>query len=824
MDPVLCTKAILQLFDTYAKNLRAAQAKLQERMPWGVPIKSGQHQSRTIDMKRRGQESQYMLLSDSEEDEDKSDKSKTDHIDAGKCQERKNESETTGRRRRARNVSNGDANTSAGTQPYDPFDFEDRNRNQNSDDFDDKDFLPDVSVRLSKQRGRQNNPVDSRSNKGSVARVNGKDEIKKARGRPKRVKGKILVEDTQKDLYDISSDEDVKGGKENVQVVVEESQLSDTENMTNTENKQLRNNVKQRVKSKTDMQSLLNQQKETYCDSTKTDIDANKRERNTNTTSENRSNPNLNPKLKSNCKGQRKKRDPLVEDTQDMDSDMQKTEDAKIATKSVRGKRKSFQLKSDSEEENSIPETQEMDLSPDITVIEKKTSDIEEETDQKDKGIFVSTIGSVFNKIKDYISPKAKVKDDAESSQHLDDEESQSPIIKKRRRLYKDPDSKFDKAPKEINKKIDFQDVRETNGNIRGKRGAANIENEKMNDLNSGKGAERLMSRPLSKESNTSDEVSITASQGSSTFLDEQGDLYCTQINEKPDEYRQTRLQRTNKAAIHSEKSHANFDDIRQNNGANVLRVKSVKKDYSGRKAYSKKPGIITLQSESIENFFPKAAQKKVVISCDSDSDDPESPIRPSRTGHNDNTNSSGKHKISQQLDDENPVNGLNEKSKVSRKNITTVPRIKVPRTDNSVAETHNLVTENGPVKPSHFIDRLNASCKESSQCFGGARPKVARTRKVSETITSGELEETNTRLNRKKPTEWVTEHFNIDQTEAELDGSLKKMVNIILQLSVYPYLRLVPYCWTLANSADSDKMLQNASSDQGLHCLLSKH
>ena len=840
----MCTKAIIQLFDTYAKNLRAAQAKLTERIPWGDPVKSGQHQSKTIDMKRRGQESQYMILSDSEEEDIKSvKKGEVDTADTVKAQEKKNETETSGRRRRFRDKINNKDILTAETQPIAPNEYVDKNTNQSFDDLDDKDFYPNTYVRMSRQSARQRNQVENKTATHDENKMTRKDESKVYRGRGRRKNNaKVLVEDTQKDVYDISSDEENKE-KTYGRVVVEESQLPDVDD--NEKNTQQRNVSKENHKSRPGFSSLLSRHNEPYGinSNNNSSLRTSNREnfnigdKKENSASEKNNQANQN--VRSNNKGKSFKKEivTLVEDTQDidndvLDNDMQSEKQQKVSLRSIRSKRKSFQLKSDSEEEDSVPETQEMNLSPDVTVIENKVNGKEAASAHKDsKGFFTNTVGSVFNKIKNYISPKAQVDDHADGSQRVGDEESQSPVIKKRRKLYKESDSKVDKNPEKFYGDTDFQSVHQNTRTFRGKRGIAFTEDveretvakEDMTDALPGPGVKRLISRPSSKESNASDEVSLTNSQGSSTLLDEQGDLYCTQINEKPDLLHRKRFQRGTKAGTHAENVKNNFDDIIENNREDHIKVKLLKKDYSKRKPYNKKPGIITLQSENIRNFFPKIPQDRVIIYSDSDSsDNSEMPASHAGAKYTHNKNSNRKHKIAQQIDDEDPLAGVNVKARTtSQKRVVTLPRVKVPRTvldndnnndghptehiekllpnrsrndeqiissENSFNANCNLesVHENIPIKPSHFVDQITASCKESSECFGGARPKVLRTRKVSETITSGQLEETNSWSNRKNRREWVTEHPLGDQAKPELGDAVRKKVNQAWSCDIY--------------------------------------
>ncbi|KAK3587489.1 hypothetical protein CHS0354_003631 [Potamilus streckersoni] len=64
-DKLEYAKAILQMFEIYNRKLREAQTKCGNPLDWGETVKVGQHHTKTIDVKRRGQA--IMTMSDSEE-------------------------------------------------------------------------------------------------------------------------------------------------------------------------------------------------------------------------------------------------------------------------------------------------------------------------------------------------------------------------------------------------------------------------------------------------------------------------------------------------------------------------------------------------------------------------------------------------------------------------------------------------------------------------------------------------------------------------------------------------------------------------------------
>ena len=776
MDPVQCYKAILQLFDIYAKNVRTAQEKCALRMSWGEPIKSGQHLSKTIDVKRRGQGSQYMILSDSEEEDltsvpqRKGDNGEARHIQA--------KTDTSGlrantRRRRVKGELDNDILT-AETQPYDPYDFDDKNTNQNfDDDPDDKDFCPNVSVRLRRgavQTGNSETKAGVNDSNKAAEKVETKGS--RVRGR-RRNRSKVLAQDTQPDVYNLSSEEESKEVRDNIPVVVAETQISDDEDYVQQQKKSNKLQGKFRQDIRSHLGSALNQENSI------------KREKNVNMTAADNSNKapqGLRPDTRR--RGKQKETVTLVDDTQDSDKEisgakiqksLERNHNEKIgsdrnAMRPIRGKRKSFQLKDDSEDEGSIPETQEMDLSPDITVIENKAAVIESNPGLKENvGSFTKSIGSVFNKLKDYISPKAKPNDAA--SDKIDDEESQSPVIRKKRKLYIEPNGKFVKS-----QETGSGDAgRHNNLKFRAaKVGLSETETgftSSVDKLPTGTGVKRLFSRPSSKESNNSDDISIPNSQGSSTLLDDQGDLYSTQINEKPKEFQRSgRAQRHVKVAkTCNDTDHDNMGGFTEANDEDIMIVKDVKKDYSRRRPNAKRHGgIITVKSGNISNFFPKIPKSNTVVNVDSDSDDPENQF--TDANHNDKI---GKDKKSFQNNDENknPFEDLKAKqNNPLLRNSVKVPHVKIPQLhyENGNSDDHlteqienafsekvvnsqdslsgeqaglKFANETCPIIPSHFADQMNAKMY-SSEGFGGARLKAPRIRKVSETVTSAEFEE----------------------------------------------------------------------------------
>lgn len=802
MDPVQCTKVIMQLFDIYAKNLRSAQSKCKTRMQWGEPVKSGQHQSKTIDMKRRGQGSQYMILSDDEDEHGTATEKKERDVKADRQNSEENDLPDLVKRA-SRRLRRGESNNkdilNAETQEYDPYEFENLNTNQSVEDLDDKDFCPNAVVRMRNMFPKSEKAKENRVTADGDGKVSKNVDTKGTRSRLKRGNkaGKVLVEDTQKNVFELSSDEESKFERNETPLVVEETQAFDIKETERSKQLRSYNSLNRNLEKGTGQHANIGV-KTTRNNNDASDI--------------------LHPSKKENLYGQEKTAEiqpeaghsrrrgrpkktlTLVEDTQDLDaeitgiktstratehSDRERRWEQESGVRFIRGKRKSFQLKSDSEEE-SIPETQEMDMSQNVTAIEKKTVK-KTKKDHKDNGhtgSVTSKIGSVFHKVKEYFARKETCDDERIS---IDGEEvnenSQSPVITKKRKLYTEPDST---CLKNFENRKDDNDVRYLDPTTqRRKQGiATEVDNyhkaEAEKPLRGGErneldvrqgraGVKKLFSRPPSKESNASDDISISNSQGSTTLLDEQGDLYSTQISEKPDSFRRAKKTQRHAEAfnIHSSTNQDKFDSIVEGNTENTLVVKSVKKDY-GRKSDTKIPRGAVADSGKISQFFSKVPKTNEVVNVDTDSDDSEIQFS--------NHLVSAKSKIIKNTNQNSVSASTNNENPIPVKPRNSAKKFKVPNPDSeneSSNDSHtneqfsNLMqerlsdsqnrllggqvtkecvrlrsaNENSPVITSQFVDQINAQV-HSTEGFGGARPKGLRTRKVSETVTSGQLEE----------------------------------------------------------------------------------
>ena len=772
MDPVQCTKVIMQLFDIYAKNLKVAQSKCKDRMPWGEPVKSGQHQSKTIDVKKRGQGSQYMILADSDDETTKAiDKQGASATNDRQKQEMDDDLPNLENRCR-RSLRRGDTVNkemlTAETQAYDPYDFDDLNTNQNVEDADDKDFVPNVAYRMRKPAPKPENTEASKNSVNDNGEINRKAETKSTRGRGRRrnKEARILVEDTQKNVFELSSDEETNDKRNEIPVVVGETQdLDDDENIRSNQQRipgNAQRNMGQGIGS-----HFMNNTAETMSSNLTTSEIVKTLHK------ENFYGKGVNAKIQSEAKvkadqgtnkrrGRPKKHVTLVEDTQDLDEEIS----VKVNqinpknTRPVRGKRKSFQLRSDSEEE-SIPETQELDLSPNITVIENKSVK-ETEYVQKDIGnteSIASKIGKVgsamFKTVKHYLSPRLGLDEEqSEDNDHdnINDENSQSPVIKRRKKLYTASEARDLLGTQQTKDGThDASQQVPTVGRLR--RGIITIESEtdgrsEGSIVQGGAGVKKLFSRPPSKESNASDDISITTSQGSSTLLDDHGDLFSTQINEKPESFRGRKAQR--QVATANSKQN-NFDNIKEGNNEEVLVVKAVKKDYRRKPNPRKLGGVNVVKSGNISKFFPKVPQNdNEIVSVDSDSDDSEvAHIGTKQTA----TKSKNQNSAFVKNENENPIPGNCKAG--TQKYTVNVPQVQMPNIisegESSNDSIQNVLpvgktltlkagNETSPVIPSQFMDQTDAQV-HSTVGYGGARSKVVRTRKVSETITSGQLE-----------------------------------------------------------------------------------
>ena len=768
MDPVQCTKVIMQLFDIYAKNLRVAQSKCINRMPWGEPVKSGQHQSKTIDVKKRGQGSQYVALSDSEDENIKAvenlGNNATNDQNNPELDDELPDLDSRCKRRLRRGNSMTKETTTAETQAYDPFDFEDMNTNQNIEDADDSDFVPNVAYRIKNPRAKQVNTEENKNIMPDIGEINRKPETQgtrgrgRGRGRKKNKEGRVLVEDTQKNVFELSSDEETIEKRNGMPAVIGETQgfSGDKKNQQGAYGNTLRNARQEtgsHLRNVTAGTSNGNLNTADIMRTIQKQKFYGKEGVNANMQSEAKTKADQGTNKK---RGRPKKPVTLVEDTQDLDERVSGNLIHANAenTRPVRGKRKSFQLKSDSEEDP-IPETQEMDLSPDVTVIENKINHTEPVPKDNGKtGSIASKIGkvgsAVFQKVKEYISPK--LGHDVEQAEDIDndnmnDEQSQSPVIKKRRKLYTVSEARklLEDQLGNAEKDNASQQIPVT-GRLR--RGIGAVEpgvNGKNvgNITQGGPGVRKLFSRPPSKESNASDDISITTSQGSSTLLDEHGDLYSTQFSEKPESFKGRKASRS--AALHNTRLN-NFDNIMEGSNEEVLKVKAVKKDYK-RKTNAKSGGGNVVKSGNISKFFPKVQKNDEVVKIDTDSDDSEvdfpAQTRIVQTAGKKTTQSS----VSFRDENENAI-PVNHKAD-TRKFAVNIPHDEM---ENLISEdessndsiqhmlpggkTLKAGNENDPIIPSQFMDQMHTTAG-----YGGAIPKVARTRKVSETITSGQLE-----------------------------------------------------------------------------------
>ena len=768
MDPVQYTKVIMQLFDLYAKNLRVAQSKCRERVPWGEPVKPGQHQSKTIDVKKRGQGSQYVALSDSEDENIKAVENQgTSAMNDKQNQDIDNDlpdldSRCQRRLRRGGNVGTKET-AAAETQVYDPFDFEDMNTNQNIGDTDDSDFVPTAPHRT---RNPQSKPVNIEQNKNSgpdIGEMNRKTETKGTRGRgrgrrkPKEVR--VLVEDTQKNVFELSSDEETVEKRHEMPAIIGETQgFSGDERIeknrqgissSNQRRQELGTNLRKSnagaSNGNLNTAEILNTiHKETFYGKGGT---------NANIQSEAKINSDQGT---SRRRGRPKKGVTLVKDTQDLDErvpgnyihvNAENTRPNPNA-RPVRGKRKSFQLKSDSEEDP-IPETQEMDLSPDITVIENKVKEAESVPKENvNSGSLASKIGKVgsamFQKVKEYISPK--LGHDVEQAENIDvdnmnDEQSQSPVIKKRRKLYTESEAKkLLETQLGEGEKDNVSQQKPVTGRLR--RGIVTIgpETDMSNVSNiaqGGPGVKKLFSRPPSKESNASDDISITTSQASSTLLDEHGDLYSTQLNEKPESFRKTARSRATHNAHDARQN--DFDNIVEGSNEEVLKVKAVKKDY--RRKPNAKSGVNVVKTGNISKFFPKIHKTNgEVVKVDSESESSDVEFTAQTRNKNTTVNKPNQKKNKKAI----PVNhtdgahkfGADMQNLISEDDSSNDSVQHVGPTGQKIKAGN----ENEPIIPSQFMDQIDAQVHRTVG-YSGARPKVLRTRKVSETITSGQLE-----------------------------------------------------------------------------------
>lgn len=241
----------------------------------------------------------------------------------------------------------------------------------------------------------------------------------------------------------------------------------------------------------------------------------------------------------------------LVEETQDSDKEESSTSGSWQSSVKHRGY-KSFQLKrASSDEDGCVPESQDIDGSPEIAV--KKTSGVRsksgtcssksstrrnvadkfdlsrtyDESAKSGKEIKVGEkdqmkLNERTERLQDNLCVGSNTSKRQHSHQCSGDEESQSPVIKRKQRKLQSTNIQGTNE--------DPFDVVKGNNHVRA--GAnSGVQRTVAVEEFVAKGVRKLFSRPVSNESNVSD-ASTTSSQVSSTMLDEKGDLYSTQICE----------------------------------------------------------------------------------------------------------------------------------------------------------------------------------------------------------------------------------------------------------------------------------------------------
>ncbi|XP_060551379.1 uncharacterized protein LOC132712959 isoform X2 [Ruditapes philippinarum] len=549
--------AIYQLFEIYRTKLKIAQRNVGNRIAWPEPVKTGQHQSRTLDIKRRGKESVYIEMSDSEEDildtkvgrgfikQQRKVNSKDELAEIIIDSENSNESLTHGRSTRNPVRSNTAENDimSAETQPYD------------IDDNDDEDFVIEAKTRA---RGRPRAGTSKENFTGKQYVTNEKEnKVRSTRGRPsktfslnrEKVASKILVEETQQEEMDLQ--EALKRSEPETQVSVEETQPRDEDfdwlNVGNIdekvefENELHKANLPKFTNQKPHQIYTKSHQKVVFQErNIQKDCLENEQSTKDKFKDDERAVPNSANDRKPIARGRKRKakKPPvvtLVEDTQDLDA-----EQSGWNVSQGKRKRNCFKLDSGSEEE-SIPESQDLDKLSEHGLEEKTGPNRDSGRTDIDNSI-IDNMKSTVTNTKDFVSPEKN-----KMSEENDEEGSQSPIISKK------------KSFNGVSKKIYAKSNARNNINCEEepfKRYKANSSEKKFKDANSSnlarnrrdqtsfqdinlqeetaipEGVKRFIQRPSSKDSNVSDNVSITSSQMSTNILDEEGDLYSTQFCE----------------------------------------------------------------------------------------------------------------------------------------------------------------------------------------------------------------------------------------------------------------------------------------------------
>lgn len=637
-------------------KLYEAQRKCREKVPWPEPVKSGQHQSRTIDVKKRGIDSICLDMSDDENSK----------------QERKAENEGT-RHRNKEGESDSDSGLpeisregEADSEPFSRLHLARRalhlkpadNFFKSADiydiDSDDEDFVPCLRTR------------SGRHPRACTVKSNLNENSKLLRGRSSGKLGvnsdkpgnKIIAEETQQENLDIQ--EAIRRSKLDSQRSVPETQLEDDDFdwlsvKQQNGNEEFENQIHKakligytipksgQIYSKSHQKVVSTEQ----TDIAKQSVVIEENDLETKTAKQIGIQEKQVPKEVNAPKSRGRNREmkevgvTLVEDTQDQDSEQE-------YSRKLSGKRKRNCFKIDSEsDEESIAESQDVDGPLEILSRDKKlnsdmNSDRNRENMKNSKSeVFFTSVG---NRMKNFVTPT--------KSKGGDNEGSQSPVISKKRiKLSPKPcdrnDTEYETEAfnefksasaekkgkdaraetKKRNIQVKFCENDEKNGD------KEEVERPKRNDWSEQSGipagVKRLVSRPSSRDSDVSDSVSVTSSQMSNNILDEKGDIYSTQYCEirrrkgKDGQWKSSQILEANKEEFQEVLLlDSDDEDIVLNESKKTFAVKRFSKKPSvvkGVKVVEKTESQKMPRKEVISKYFDKIPQgdKDVPIDLD---------------------------------------------------------------------------------------------------------------------------------------------------------------------------------------------------------------
>ncbi|KAL4231726.1 hypothetical protein ACF0H5_009302 [Mactra antiquata] len=652
-------KAICQLFDIFRMKLKKAQEKCREKISWGEPVKPGSHQSKTVDVKRRGHDSIYIGLS-SDEDYDSKNITETRQSRRPGLRSRKTPSycaiktpsdsdndlpdliiEDVGTEKRSELLRE------RASRKKGQFSLPAKERNlkksESSSDFN-LDSDNNAFDTLGKKTVGESNNDDGKLNSNDIHKRNKSSLRNKTKTlknmvvmetKDGNISKRILVEETQD--QDLNLKEITKEMKEESVITVAETQVDDDDfdwlqaekshSVENSHNSKVRDYA-----SKKEAQSKVNKKRVTASDKIVdliNDVNIAGNIVNLDKNSSDVAKEDLEGNSDKNTKNDKKRfrvkkrkadvdeDQVLVEETQG-DSDVENVQ-SKRGRKGV--KRKWFHL-----DRGSSPQ-----------IVSVADSQDEAESMEQKRGEDKVNLNDIENETRNN-----DLNDDVNETCNNDQEDSQSPIIKRSKKSTlkgegiagMNKKNLFSKTGKDSEETLNERKQRSVRAN------RSNIKRDLLqNDTvfktgrsemrNLPKGAEKFLSRQISVESiesKSSDDISMTSSQRSGMIIDEQGELYSTQFCEIKDRKRKATPSSTYKSSLLSEKMDV-FDEVmrleepasvdlsKENNKDNFKSNRKVKAASTGKRKLFKKTKLD-------EFVISKGSSTDLPIKLDSDSDD----------------------------------------------------------------------------------------------------------------------------------------------------------------------------------------------------------